>query len=264
MFLEQVSAIIREVALAEVVPRFRALTAVDIIEKTPGDLVTVADRECERVLAERLRAVRELPVVGEEATAADPSLLDLVATAPAAWIIDPIDGTTNFVAGDPRFAVMVALVEHGVSRAAWVWHPETDSMLAAERGADITRNGIAVAPAERSGEACGIIKRKYMGEPARSRLAEFPATVGRLVRARQSAGIEYSALIAGEIDFLVYWRTLPWDHAPGGLLAEAAGLRVARPDGTPYCPGDGRLGLIAATPEVWDRVADVIETALAT
>ena len=63
MFLDQVSAIIREVGAAEVVPRFRSLTAGDVTEKGPGDLVTIADRECERVLTHRLRAVRDVPVV---------------------------------------------------------------------------------------------------------------------------------------------------------------------------------------------------------
>ena len=59
----------------------------------------------------------------------------------------------------------------------------------------------------------------------------------------------------------MYWRTLPWDHSPGGLLAEEAGLRVARPDGSTYLPGDGKSGLLAATPELWDRVAAEIQAA---
>ena len=61
----------------------------------------------------------------------------------------------------------------------------------------------------------------------------------------------------------MYWRTLPWDHSPGGLLAEEAGLRVARPDGSTYLPGDGKSGLLAATPELWDRVAAEIQAATA-
>jgi len=263
MFVDQVSAIIRQVGAAEVVPRFRALAAGDIMEKSPGDLVTVADQECERALAERLRTVRDIPVVGEEGTAADPSLLDLVGSAEAAWIIDPIDGTANFVAGDPNFVIMVALVEGGETVAAWVWHPETDVMLTAELGGGCHRNGIAVLPALRAEVPKGILKRKYMGEPARTRLGAFPGSVGSLVRAYKSAGIEYGALIGGQIDFLMYWRTLPWDHAPGGLLASEAGLRVARIDGTAYSPGDGRPGLLAAADGCWDAVANEIRAALA-
>ena len=61
----------------------------------------------------------------------------------------------------------------------------------------------------------------------------------------------------------MYWRTLPWDHAPGGLLASEAGLRVARVDGSAYMPGDGKDGLLAATHECWDAVAAEILIAFA-
>jgi len=260
--MEEVSAVVRSVGMAEVVPRFRSLADGDVTEKSPGDLVTIADQECERVLGERLRSIRAITVVGEEGTALDPSRLDLVATAPAAWVIDPIDGTSNFVAGNSNFVVMVALVEEGSAVAAWVWHPETDSMLTAERGGGVKRNGVPIATAPRSGTPRGIIKRKFVQEPGRSRLAEFPESVGQVVPALGSAGVEYGVLVDGDIDFLFYWRTLPWDHAPGGLIAAEAGLRVARPDGSEYFPGDGGHGLLAATPEGWDTIAAEIQHAL--
>jgi fructose-1,6-bisphosphatase/inositol monophosphatase family enzyme len=261
LLIASVAAAIREVGNAEVVPRFRSLAAGDVTEKGPGDLVTVADQECERVLSERLRTLRDIPVVGEEATAADPSLLDLVAEAPAVWVTDPIDGTSNFVAGNTNFVVMVSLVEHGATEAAWIWHPETDVMLTAERGKGLSRNGEPAPNATRSDQPRGILKRKFMGEPARTRLGSFPQEVGEVVPAYGSAGIEYAALIDGRIDFLMYWRTLPWDHSPGGLLAQEAGMRVARPDGSLYLPGDGKTGLLAATPELWDLVAAQIQAA---
>ena len=263
MFVDQVSAIIRDVGAAEVVTRFRSLAEGDVQEKTPGDLVTIADRECERVLAERLQAVRDVPVVGEEGTADDPSLLELVDSAEATWIIDPIDGTANFVAGNPNFVVMVALTERGTTSAAWVWHPDTDTMLTAQLGNGCQRNGEPIVAAPRTDSRNGILKRTYMPEPARTRLGEFPESAGSLVPAFKSAGIEYGALIDGRIDFLMYWRTLPWDHAPGGLLASEAGLRVARIDGSPYVPGDGQAGLLAATHESWNAVAAQIRAALA-
>ncbi len=93
MFIEDVSVAVREVGMAEVVPRFRSLAEGDVTEKSPGDLVTIADQECERVLGERLRSIREIPVVGEEGTSADPSLLDLVA---------PGDGQHGLLAATPQ------------------------------------------------------------------------------------------------------------------------------------------------------------------
>ena len=157
MFIDEVAEAIKDVAAAEVLPRFKALAAGEVSEKSPGDFVTIADQECERVLSERLRAIRDVPVVGEEATAADPTLLDQVGSADAAWIVDPIDGTKNFVNGDPDFVVMVAFVEMGATTAAWIWHPERDALLAARRGGRTHRNGMAVVAPERS-DIAGVLK----------------------------------------------------------------------------------------------------------
>ena len=255
MLDDDIANIIREVGEAEVVSRFRQLTAGDVVEKTPGDLVTIADRECERVLSDRLRQIRDLPVVGEEATAADPTLLDLVGSAPAVWVVDPVDGTSNFVAGNENYVVMVSLVERGVTTHAWVWHPATDRMLSTRLGDPTRSNGVPIAPASRESRPSGILKRKYVPEPGRSQLGDFPSSIGTVVSAFGSAGIEYGALIDGTIDFLMYWRTLPWDHAPGALLAQQAGMQVGRIDGTEYVPGDGGVGLLAATPDLWPVVA---------
>jgi fructose-1,6-bisphosphatase/inositol monophosphatase family enzyme len=93
-------------------------------------------------------------------------------------------------------------------------------------------------------------------------LAELPESVGRVVPAIGSAGIEYKALVDGSIDFLMYWRTLPWDHAPGSLIVQEAGLYVARLDGEPYRPGDGGAGLLAASPDAAPAVAAQIAAAL--
>lgn len=264
MLIAKTSSIIREVATAEVLPRFRALTAGEVEEKSPGDLVTIADRECERVLSTRLRELRDVPVVGEEATAVDPTLLTQVAAAPAAWLVDPIDGTSNFVAGRTDFVVMVAYIEHGSTTHAWVWHPETNSMVTAERGRGVHRNGqpLLTPPCPAAQNSQGILKRKFMNEPARTRLGDFPAGTANIVPAWGSAGIEYTALIDGKIDFLMYWRTLPWDHAPGALLAQEAGMHVARVDGAPYVPGDGRVGLLAARPALWPRIASEVQRAI--
>lgn len=261
MLIEDVAEVIREVATVEVVNRFQTLTDDEIIEKSPGDLVTIADRECERVLGERLRQIRDVPVVGEEATAADSSLLALVDSAPAVWIVDPVDGTKNFVKGSPNFAVMVSFVEAGRTETAWVWHPISDRMYTARQNGGVQCNGEPVVRPH-SDEAMGIIKRGYMSEDERNRLAPPPASIGREVPAVRCAGVEYTMLARGEIDFLFYYRTWPWDHSPGGIIAQEAGLRVARLDGSDYRPGDGRNGLLSATPELWQPLADHINAAL--
>lgn len=261
MLIEEVAEVIREVATVEVVSRFKALAANEIIEKSPGDLVTIADRECERVLAERLAQIRDIPVVGEEGTSADSSLLALVDDAPAVWVVDPVDGTKNFAKGDPNYAVMVALLEDGRSAATWVWRPEPDDMYTAARGQGIRRNGKPLMRTSNS-TPTGILKRGYMPKSAQQQLSAPPSQLAEEVRAIHCAGVEYTLLAEGSLDYLAYYRTWPWDHAPGSLLATEAGLRVARLDGSPYLPGDGRDGLLAATPELWQPIADHINEAL--
>jgi fructose-1,6-bisphosphatase/inositol monophosphatase family enzyme len=66
--------------------------------------------------------------------------------------------------------------------------------------------------------------------------------------------------VIGETDYVSFSRTLPWDHAPGALIANEAGLRAARLDGSEYLPGDGRAGILTAHPSVWQRVSDALTT----
>ena len=107
--VDRITKIIKETADEEVLPRFQKLNEGEVSEKAHGEVVTIADTETERVLTERLAAA--LPgshVVGEEAVSEDPRVMDLLEGPEPVWIIDPIDGTSNFAGGKPVFAVMVA------------------------------------------------------------------------------------------------------------------------------------------------------------
>src|SRR6187455_2061045 len=94
-------------AEAEIMPRWRSLTASEVRTKSAEwDLVTDADILAEERLTAALSALIDVPVVGEEATALDESLLELVASSDACWVVDPVDGTRNFVRGQEDFACM--------------------------------------------------------------------------------------------------------------------------------------------------------------
>ncbi|MEU4431896.1 inositol monophosphatase family protein [Nocardia rhamnosiphila] len=101
-----------EAAEIAIRPRFRRLTTDQIEEKAPNDLVTVADLEAERLISRGLLRILDIPVVGEEATAADPALLSALGDRQC-WLLDPIDGTSNLVSGRQEYAVMVALLRKG-------------------------------------------------------------------------------------------------------------------------------------------------------
>ncbi|GAA1921211.1 hypothetical protein GCM10009753_62610 [Streptantibioticus ferralitis] len=116
---------IRAVAAEEVMSRFRRLAAEDIVDRAgPQPLVTTADRRAEERLTEALTVL--LPdslVVGEQAAHSDPALLDRLHGRTPVWIVDPVDGTADFVRGDPHFATLVALVEDGQPSASWTYAP---------------------------------------------------------------------------------------------------------------------------------------------
>jgi fructose-1,6-bisphosphatase/inositol monophosphatase family enzyme len=130
----QVGALLRRVAADVVLVHFRSLSASDVREKAPGDPVTVADEETEAQLrAGLLDALPTARVVGEEAASADPSLLDGIGEG-TVWVVDPIDGTSNFADGVSPFALMVALIDDGETIAGWIYDPVAERMCHAHAG----------------------------------------------------------------------------------------------------------------------------------
>ncbi|MGQ3177822.1 MAG: inositol monophosphatase family protein, partial [Blastomonas fulva] len=123
-----VSDLIRTVAREVVLHHYQQLSSAQISEKTPGDLVTIADQESERRLSAGLAAILpQASIVGEEAVEADPVLIERVNDS-TAWIIDPIDGTHNYAHGHPPFGIIIALVERGETVAGWLYDPLADRM----------------------------------------------------------------------------------------------------------------------------------------
>lgn len=255
-----VSALIRTVAREAVLHHYQDLAQHQIAEKTPGDLVTIADKESEKRLSAGLAEI--LPgasIVGEEAVAADPALIERVNDS-TAWIIDPIDGTHNFAHGRPPFGIIIALVEGGETVAGWLYDPLADRMCHAVRGGGAFINDEIVLARE-SGEALPIaaISTLYIHEPRRAALAAAIDGKFAMVDIPRCAAEQYPRLVLGQNDVTLFERTLPWDHAAGVLFTLEAGGHAARLDGSPYRPGDQRRGMLAAaSPAMWDKAAAII------
>lgn len=255
-----VEALIRDVAARIVMPRFRQLHADQIEEKAPDELVTVADRESEIALIAGLQAI--LPgsrVVGEEGVSADPSLLDGIGQG-LVWIVDPIDGTANFAAGETPFGIMVALVRDGVSEAAWLYDPVIDRLCYAARGQGAYIDGARVT-ATTSGAAMPVagLSTKYLPPELRADIEARADGKMQCVGIPRCAAEQYPRVILGTNDLALFWRTHVWDHAPGALIVTEAGGKVARFDGTPYDVTQTGKGLIAAaSPAMWDKAAAIL------
>jgi fructose-1,6-bisphosphatase/inositol monophosphatase family enzyme len=201
-------------------------------------------------------------VVGEESVFADPSLLDALSGGGSIWVIDPIDGTRNFVRGDDGFGIMVALVVDGVTRAAWIELSVEGALFTAESGSGAWLHGarLSVPAASASAPPTGTLYTKFMSEPARQALGSLPAGVFQAVLGAGSAAVEYTNLVRGRKDFVVYQRLLPWDHLAGALLVNEAGGRVALATGAELSPSDRAGPLIAArSPELYSHVRGWLE-----
>jgi fructose-1,6-bisphosphatase/inositol monophosphatase family enzyme len=234
--------LLREVAAEVITPRFRSLAAGEVMEKNPGDLVTVADREAEELITARLLAAYpDAVVLGEEAFAADHSMMDRYLVADHAFTVDPVDGTKNFVHGSPDHAVMVAETVGGETVRGWIWQPEHEVAWVAELGAGTWRDGIRVhtTPVRDDRDPQGVTS---MWALRGQRLGDLPAMKLSWV----CCGVDYPNLVEGATDYIVYSRSNPWDHAPGSLLVTEAGGTVGHPDGTPYGPRSLRPGLVVA------------------
>ncbi|NNC72108.1 MAG: inositol monophosphatase [Sphingomonadaceae bacterium] len=255
-----VAALLHKTAAEIVLPRFRALAAYEIEEKSPGEIVTIADTESEKRLSEGLaELLPDALIVGEEAAEDDPALMDSVGDGEV-WLIDPIDGTTNFSEGKTPFALMIALLGDGEPLASWMFDPVTGRLCHAYRGegayvgdeAVITRPTGAAPPIAAFGmHFMTDEKRRMIEERAAGKLDAVPIP--------RCAGEQYPRLALGVNDISLFERTLPWDHAPGALFLDEAGGKTARPDGEPYRPADRRPGLLsAATPRLWDYAAEIL------
>jgi fructose-1,6-bisphosphatase/inositol monophosphatase family enzyme len=256
--MDAVAQLLREAADSFVLPVFgRAEAAAK--EKAPGEWVTIADRDAESFLTPRLAAlVAGSVVVGEEMAASDPGVLRHLASAADVWLLDPLDGTANFAAGTGPFAMMAALLRHGEAVASWILDPQTGRLAQAQQGAGAWLDGQRITADAAAGPdptLKGVVLRRFLPEPVARQVASAESRFAELSSGSGCAGADYPAVVTGGRDFILYWRTLPWDHAPGVLLAREAGGTAQRLDGSPYRPAQHALPglLVARDPATWRR-----------
>ncbi|MEZ5816728.1 MAG: inositol monophosphatase [Hyphomicrobiaceae bacterium] len=258
----RIAQILREVAAEEILPRWRNLAAGDVQRKShAGDLVTVADHAAEVALAARLTgALPGSNVIGEEAVAADPTVLELFHRPEPVWVIDPIDGTRKFAEGQTTFDVMVALVVGERPVAGWIYAPAEDVLYLGEAGGGAERRAAENSGAIRAPRHLALSNLEgVLGSGAfTSRGLADPSGVEARFRGYvrpTCAGHNYGRLFDGTSQFLINFSTHPWDHLPGLAIAAAAGFHAARHDGAPFDPLD-RLGgvLVAPDVETWQAI----------
>lgn len=258
--IDTVTRLIQQVSQQIIMPRFRTLRAADVSSKaSEGDLediVTIADQEAEAALTDGLRAVLDVPVIGEEATAANASLVALLEDDGPRWVVDPLDGTKNFAAGDTGFGVMVAYVEERTVRAAWVHLPARQETFVAADGAGARLNGTPLTvAADTSGPVRGSVFVRFM--PPQAREAFVTRVTSHVTPAASSgaAAVEYTDVLRGRKDVVVYYRLLPWDHGAPALILREAGGAVEHLNGAAYTiASKNQVTIVARSADIAARV----------
>ncbi len=202
---------------------FGELANLQVSVKGPGNYVTAADRRCEKILREELQKARPgygfLMEESGEVSGSDPD---------HRFIIDPIDGTTNFMHAVPFFAISMACERKGELVAALTFNPITDEMFTAEKGAGAFLNNRRIRVAERRDIhdtlVCTGIPHRGGSDHALSR-AEMAAMQARTVGIRRmgSAALELAYVAAGRFDMFWERNLKPWDMAAGILMLRESG-----------------------------------------
>lgn len=214
--------------------RFRARASEGLVVRGERDPVTAADRDADVLIARRIRErFPDHAILSEEGLppgAAD-AASGAAAAAPARWIVDPLDGTVNFLHGHPMYAVSIGIEVGGRIVAGVVHAPTLRETFAAAAGAGATLNGAPIRVSATADLVAGLLATGFPYERARLRqnnLDNFArlALAARGVRRNGAASLDLAYVAAGIYDgFWEYWLQ-PWDVAAGALCVREAGGTV--------------------------------------
>ena len=266
--IDDVSEIIRDCAHKLILPRFKNLETNDVQSKTsPRDLVTIADIEAEYYLQEQIpKAVSNAFVVGEESVSrGEHKLRDLEKHgSDPVFIVDPVDGTNNFVRGSEVFGVMVAMLIDGECHKAWIYDPCKDAMTTASKGEGAFTNGqrISVSSNTDVEKTSGYASLRYMKKDMRNHFISHGSSVN-LLDSISCAAHMYLDVAHGRKDFTIFTRLKPWDHLPGVLICQEAGGFAVDWHEQPYTVYTQDAGIITANSEsTWRALHNMLISTL--
>ena len=226
--LESVAAVLRETATEIILPRFNALTAEQIQEKSgPGDLVTIADIEAEDKLSSALKQLLPVPSCWRGNGFKNPKTIDLLSSGSLVWVVDPIDGTKNFTRGNHLFCTMVCLVKSSLPILAVIFDPLSDTYLSAEEGSGAWLHNTDGIPAKklRVQESIDLSQMSgflslggFKNRPTRDKMRILASTLFESYDNLGCSGHEYIQIITSIRQFAINYRTFPWDNLTGSLI----------------------------------------------
>jgi myo-inositol-1(or 4)-monophosphatase len=219
------------------------------------DMVTEFDRASERLIVDRLHRARpDDTIVGEEGT-------DHTGSSGVSWLVDPIDGTTNFLYDLPGYAVSIAAADALGPVAGAVYVPASGELFSAGRGQGATLDGRPIRCSDRTEIAHALVGTgfSYLPERRTRQARRVAALIHRVrdIRRLGAASVDLCFVAAGRLDAYFEEWLGPWDLAAGELIAREAGCRSGDFTGGPARPDQ----ILVATPGVWASLAALIEDA---
>jgi len=244
----------------------------EITEKGHNDFATNVDRQAESAIIDIIRkAYPHHHILAEESGKSEgshranaTSLLE--STHDITWIIDPLDGTTNFIHGLPHFAVSIAIqqgaqIEHGV-----IYDPIRQELFSATRGAGAQLNDRKIRVSRHPNIEAALLSIHFKQTPTQTISIEtlaylFDSLQSRVAGLRRSgsATLDLAYVAAGRLDGSCEWGLQPWDVAAGSLLVQEAGGMVTDPRGQDTYLSSGNI--VATNPKLLFQLLDLIKQA---
>lgn len=258
-----IGQILIECAEKYIIPRYKILKNDEIQTKTgPTDLVTQADLDVEAHLSRVLPDLYpDSVVLGEESVSNGEKSLDLLRDdTKMNWVVDPVDGTYNFVHGRDMFGIMLACVIEGQTQYGWIYDVPGDKLYMCEKGAGAYLSGVRLRVADETPMQDMKAHISYRFFP--QELRDSVKGLGQYFSESHPLGCaahEYTRIASGRSHAAVYSRLKAWDHLPGALMVQEAGGVVRKWDGSDFTPLDDYAGLlITNSVEAWHDIFNLI------
>lgn len=252
--LNDLTALVREVAQKEVMPRFLQAA---VSKKHDGSQLTEADLGAQALFAQRLPEIIDCPMLGEEMTQAEQLALWQHSTS-GLWVVDPIDGTNNFINGLPHFALSVAYVKEGRTQMGAIFQPMTQEMFYATRSEGAYLNGqkLPLRCVDKPlNDAIAGVEVKYLRSGKLSSRMQTLSPCGSQ-RSMGCSTLDWCYLAAGRYDVYVHGGQKLWDYAAGALIYEEAGGELATLEGDEFWSGEhvfSRSVVAGLSPQVFAK-----------
>ncbi len=243
------------------------LEKVQVSRKQRNDFVTEVDKEAERVIIETLlKAYPTHSILGEESGHRSRRAGETLRDAENIWVIDPLDGTTNFIHGLPQYCVSIGLLQKGVAAQAVVYDPNRDELFTASRGRGAFLNDRRIRVSRRDKLEDSLVGTGFPFKEIDTldtymKMFRLVTETVSAVRRPGAAALDLAYVACGRYDAFFEYGLSPWDMAAGALLVSEAGGLIGDFDGEAEYLYNSQV--IAGTPKVFASLVNLLAQARA-